>query len=343
MADQTQALSIASKLRCLQENKGHLLSSIERYVDGIVAAANSWLEGGASRDGFVLLSQKIDSALEILSERFLELTEPAANKPPTPMPKKRAVSFRVNRCSYPSSEQPDLTAQTTEAATVSSPSSSQASKTCEAPDEKTLKSVLARLAVAEEAMWSFRKNAEKVAEKQRNVDQQLKELWSKINEADKNGSSRLDTEAEKEKSGPQDAIEKKQKTSIQSPEKQSHSESNLEFQTQKEAILEAKLEDLITDVLEAVVKQQFQARLEASIADCTSKSSTLETAVQSLTEEMRSNTQNIKVIMKGQDENNTQFRNLKDSFKEMKATSSKWTNYLNSNVSMNPLLTNSSK
>lgn len=185
-------------------------------------------------------------------------------------------------------------------------------------------------------MCSFRNNAEKFAEKQSNIDQQLKELWSRINEASKNGSSRLDIEAEKQKSGPQDAIEKNQNISVQSSEKQSHSESNLKLQAQIETIVEDKLKDRITEMLE-VVKQQLQARLETSIADCTSKHSTMEIAVQSLTEELKENKQSIK---KGQDGSTTTLRNLKDTFKDMTETSSKWRDYFYSSVSINPLLTN---
>lgn len=206
-------------------------------------------------------------------------------------------------------------------------------------DENTLKSVLARLAVMEEAMYSFRNDAKNVAEKQSDVDQQLKELWSGINEACKNGSSRLDIEAEKQKSSPQDAIEKNQNISVQSSEKQSHSESNLKLQAQIETIVEDKLKDRITEMLE-VVKQQLQARLETSIADCTSKRSTLEIAVQSLTEELKENKQSITVIKKDQDESAAKLRNLKDTFKDMTETSSKWRDYFYSSVSINPLLTN---
>ncbi|BFZ14297.1 hypothetical protein BsWGS_17336 [Bradybaena similaris] len=214
-------------------------------------------------------------------------------------------------------------------------------------DENQLQPILARIAVIEEALCSFRSNAEKGAEQQSGIDQQLKELLSTISESDKKQRSRFRKVKEqiREISNAHDAINEEQKTRLQSLERQLQKVSTAQDRLDKEVELQAELTEKLVhlpnqleavkenvDVLDArieriiddCVKENIQllvlnTRTDRIIDECSIKHEDIKAVTDDLVDKVTSNAHTIQVISEGQEQKMTLMRELETRLKTLEA------------------------
>ncbi|BFZ14288.1 hypothetical protein BsWGS_17327 [Bradybaena similaris] len=332
-ANQMKATFISHKLTFLKARGDQLISDVGLYVSKIIAAGESWTEGGDNKLKFQELCQMIDTAVEFLCEKCEELTG-------------GSMGVAANQHSQPSCEQTGLTSQAiTATASSSSTSKIQPTVLVQPADETQLKPVLARIAVIEEALCSFRGNAEKVAEQQSGIDQQLKEILSTLSESDKKHSSRFRKVKEQisEISDVQDAINEEHRTRLQSLERQLQKVSTAQDRLDKEVELQAELAEKLVHLpnqLEAVKENvdALDARIEIIIDDCVKenlkelntrtgriidecsiKHEDIKTVTDDLVDKVTANTHTIQVISEGQEKKMTLLRELETRLKTLEA------------------------
>ncbi|BFZ14290.1 hypothetical protein BsWGS_17329 [Bradybaena similaris] len=256
------------------------------------------------------------------------------------------MGVATNLHPQPSCEQPGLTLQaTTATASTSGTSNIQPAVLVQPADETQLKPILARLAVIEEALCSFRSNAKKVAEQQSGIDQQLKELLCKLSESDKKHNSRLRKVKEQisEISDVQDAMNEEHRTRLQSLERQLQKVSTAQDRLDKEVELQAELAEKLVHLpnqLEAVKENvdALDARIERIIDDCVKenlkvlntrtdriideysiKHEDIKTVTDDLVDKVTANTHSIQVISEGQEEKMILLRELETRLQTLEA------------------------
>ncbi|BFZ14292.1 hypothetical protein BsWGS_17331 [Bradybaena similaris] len=89
---------ISYKLKFLKDQEDHLISNVRLSVSRIIAAGESWAEGGDNKLEYMELCQMIDAAVVFLCEKCEELTG-------------GSMGVAANQHSQPSCEQPGLTSQ----------------------------------------------------------------------------------------------------------------------------------------------------------------------------------------------------------------------------------------
>ncbi|BFZ14296.1 hypothetical protein BsWGS_17335 [Bradybaena similaris] len=332
-ANQKKATFMSQKLKFLKDERDSLINAVELYVNGIIAAGESWEEGGDNKLEYIELCHMIDDAVVFLCERCEEIT---------------GGSMGVAAHQHPQSscEQPGLTSQaTTATASTSATSKIQPAVLVQPADETQLKPILARIAVIEEALCSFKGNAEKVDEQQSGIDQQLKELLSTLSESDKKHSSRFRKVKEQisEISDVQDAINEEHRTRLQSLERQLQKVSTAQDRLDKEVELQAELAEKLVhlpnqleavkenvDVLDARIGriiddcvkeniQELNTRTDRIIDECSIKHEDIKTVTNDLVEKVTTNTHTIQVISEGQEKKMTLLRELETRLKTLEA------------------------
>ncbi|BFZ14291.1 hypothetical protein BsWGS_17330 [Bradybaena similaris] len=334
--NQMKATFISQKLQFLKDQGDHLISDVVLYVSTIIAAGESWAEEGDNRLEYLeLLCQMIDTAVEFLHGKCEELAG-------------GSVDAAVCQISRPSCEQSNLSLpvitgaasssassyRQTAAPLASTPtaSSNQPPVSVQPADETQLKlkSVLDRIAVIEQPMYSYQSNAEKVAEQQSDIDQQLKELLPKLSESDKKHSSRFRKVKEqiREISEARDVEDQELKTSLQSPGRQAQKLCTEQDRLKEGMESQAELVEEFVHLpnqLESVKDNinVLNPRMDRIIDDCNNTHEDIKTITNNLTDKVMANTQTVQVISEGLYQKRTLLRRLDTRLKKFEADKDK--------------------
>ncbi|CAG5128402.1 unnamed protein product, partial [Candidula unifasciata] len=273
----------------------------------IEAAVQFWKEGGDNKAEYLELCQMIDSSVDFLWGKCEELEE-------------GKLAVTDNHLSQASCDQLDMTFQS-----ATPTRNRQPAEPVLPTGETQLKPVFARIAAIEDSLCSFLSNAEQVAQQQSGIDQQLKEILSKL--SDNQPSSKCKkVDQVNEISDTRVPLHQGHETRLQSLEKQLQELSTAQDRLRVEMESQAELTEKLAHVPGQLVAMKenidvLEARICRNMDNCSNNHQDIANFTHDLADKVRANTDTVQDISECQDQKMTSLRQFEKRMKTMETDS----------------------